>query len=103
MFRILDSKTVKVLLVASFKLSLQLHPILILEESKCISKMSYANVIGCLMYLMVCTRLNISNAAIVASKYMTDPKKKKEHWTEVNWILRYLTDTRALGTFFNQI
>ena len=66
--------------------------------------MSYANVIGCLMNLTVCTRLNISNAAIVASKYMTDPKKKKkEHWTEVNWILRYLTDTRALGTFFNQI
>ena len=64
MFRILDSKTVKVLLVASFKLSLQLHPILILDkESKCISKMSYANVIGCLMYLTVCTRLNISNAA----------------------------------------
>ena len=61
------------------------------------------------MYLTVCTRLNISNAAfniyiyiyisnaaIMASKYMTDPKKKKEeHWTEVNWILRYLTDTRA--------
>ena len=43
----------------------------------------------------------ISNAAIVASKYMTDPKKtkKKEHWTEVNWILRYLTDTRALVPF----
>ena len=40
--------------------------------------MSYANVIGCLMYLMVCTRLNISNAAIVASKYMTDPKKTKK-------------------------
>ena len=40
--------------------------------------MSYANVIGCLMNLTVCTRLNISNAAIVASKYMTDPKKKKK-------------------------
>lgn len=34
MFRILDLKTVKVLLVASFKLSLQLHPILILGKSQ---------------------------------------------------------------------
>ena len=46
MFRMLDSKTVSVLLVASFKLSTQLHPILILdEESECMSKVPFAKLL----------------------------------------------------------
>ena len=40
------------------------------------SKVSYANAVGCLMYLMVCTRPDISHAVSVVSRYMADPVNK---------------------------
>ena len=42
------------------------------------SRIPYANSVGCLMYAMVCTRLDISHAVGVVSKYMENPGK--EHW-----------------------
>ena len=53
------------------------------------SKVPYANAIRCLMYLMVCTRHDISHAVNVVSRYMVDPSK--EHWNAIKWIFRYLT------------
>ena len=64
------------------------------------SKVSYANAVGCLMYLMVCTRPDISHAVSVISRYMAD--LGKEHWNAVNWIFRYLTGTRDFGILFDQ-
>ena len=40
------------------------------------SRVPYANVVGCLMYAMVCTRLDISHAVGVVSKYMENPRKE---------------------------
>ncbi|KAM2435143.1 hypothetical protein PS1_025135 [Malus domestica] len=48
----------------------------------------YANVVGYLMYAMVCTRLDIAQAISVVAKYMANPRK--QHWDAVKWILRYL-------------
>ena len=45
------------------------------------AKMPYANAIGSLIYAMVCTRLDISQAVGVVSRYMHDPGK--EHWQAV--------------------
>ena len=45
------------------------------------SKVPYANAIRCLMYLMVCTRLDISHVVSVVSRYMADPSK--EQWNAV--------------------
>ena len=39
------------------------------------------------MYVMVCTRLDISHAVGVVSRYMNNPGK--EQWDEVKWTLRY--------------
>ena len=55
------------------------------------SHIPYANAVGSLMYLMVCTRPDISHAIEVISRYITNPGK--EHWAAVKWVLRYLSST----------
>ena len=37
------------------------------------SKVLYAKAVGSLMYIMVCTRPNISQAVGIVSRYMHDP------------------------------
>ena len=64
------------------------------------SKVPYANAVGCLMYLMVCTRPDISHLVSVVSRYMAD--LGKEHWNVIKWIFRYLTDTHDFGILFDQ-
>ena len=63
-------------------------------------KVPYMNAIGCLMYLMVCIRLDISHAVSVVCRYMANPGK--EHWNSVKWIFRYLTGTRDFSILFDQ-
>ena len=64
------------------------------------SKVSYVNTVGCLMYLMVCTRPNISHAVSVVNRYMAN--QGKEHWNAVKWIFRYLKRTRDFGILFDK-
>ena len=59
-----------------------------LEEETKMSKVPYASVVGSLMYVMVCTRLDIAHALGVVSKYMSHPRI--EHLNVVKWILKYL-------------
>lgn len=49
------------------------------------SHLSYPNVVGSLMYAMVCTRLDISHAVGVVSRYMKNPRG--EHWYAIKWVL----------------
>ena len=72
-------KLVNVFLDSHFKLSSGLCPSIV-EEKDYMSHIPYFNVVGCLMYSMVCTRLDISHAVGVASKYMEN--HGKEHWNE---------------------
>ncbi|KAE8665322.1 Detected protein of unknown function [Hibiscus syriacus] len=64
------------------------------------AKVPYANAVGSLMYAMVCTRLDISQAVGVVSRYMHDPGEG--HWQDVKWILRYLQQTVDVGLVFEQ-
>ena len=57
------------------------------------SNVPYASTVGSLMYVMVCTRLDITHAMGVVSKYMSHPRL--EHWNVVKWILRYLRGTSS--------
>ena len=50
------------------------------------------------MYAMVCTRTDIAHAMGVVSGYMNNPSK--EHWKEVQWILRYLRGTNSHALCF---
>eukprot|EP00253_Pinus_taeda_P006637 PITA_06637 len=65
-------KPVSVPLASHFKLSSSLCPHTN-EENDYMSRIPYANVAGCLMYAMVCTRPDISHAVGVVSRYMANP------------------------------
>jgi hypothetical protein len=62
------------------------------------SKVPYANAVGCLMYAMVCTRPDLVHAVSMVSKYMANPGK--QNWNAVKWIFRYLKGTIDYGITF---
>ncbi|KAH9754233.1 hypothetical protein KPL71_015385 [Citrus sinensis] len=61
-------------------------------------KTPYASSVGCLMYAMVLTRLDLSDAVSMVSRFMSNPEK--EHWRAVKWILRYLRGTTSYGLLY---
>ena len=71
---------VNVPLAFHFKISSSLCPISV-EEKDYMSHVPYANIVRCLMYAMVCTRIDISHVVGVVSKYMGNIGK--EHWNAV--------------------
>ena len=62
------------------------------------SKVPYSLAVGSLMYAMLCTRPYIVHAVAVASRYMNNIGK--EHWREVQWILKYLRGTTSHALCF---
>ena len=56
------------------------------EKEKDMSCVPYTSVVGSLMYAMVCTRLDISHAMGVLSRYMLKPGK--ENWTTTKRVFR---------------
>ncbi|KAM1333083.1 hypothetical protein COP2_009342 [Malus domestica] len=70
-----EAKVVSTPLAAHFKLSGQQCPTF-KEEQQVMKKVPYANVVGCLMYAMVCTRPDIAQAINVVSRYMANPRKQ---------------------------
>ena len=69
------AKPVNVTLVSHFKLSSSLCPNSV-DENDYMSHVPHANAVGCLMYAMVCTILDISHTVGVVSKYMENPRKE---------------------------
>jgi len=93
------SKPVSTPLAPHFKLSASLSPKSAAEQEY-MSKVPYAKAVGSLMYAMVCTRPDISQAVGIVSRYMHDPGK--EHWQAVKWILRYILNTVDVGLVFER-
>ncbi|KAK9230248.1 hypothetical protein WN944_023215 [Citrus x changshan-huyou] len=60
-------------------------------ERKEMSRVPYASVVGSLMFAMICTRLDIAQAAGAISRYMANPSG--EHWIAMKRILRYIKGT----------
>lgn len=58
----------------------------------------YANVVGSLMYDMVCTRSDLAQVVSVVSRLMRQPGK--EHWTAVKRILQHLKGTSDVGLVY---
>jgi hypothetical protein len=58
------------------------------EEEEDTSHVPYESAVGSLMYAMICTRPEIAHTMGVLSRYMSKPKK--EHWTIVKRVFRYL-------------
>ncbi|KAE8709887.1 Tubulin beta-2 chain [Hibiscus syriacus] len=94
-----NTKHISIPLASHLKLSSQSSP-KTNEEREYMAKVPYANAAGSLMYVMVCTRPDISQAVGVMSRYMHDPGEG--HWQVVKWILRYLQQTVDVGLVFEQ-
>ena len=61
------------------------------EEEEDMSRVPYASAVSSLMYVMVCTRLDIAHVVGVLSKYMS--KIRKEHGKIIKRVFKYLHDT----------
>ena len=61
-------------------------------------RIPYASTIGSLKYTMVCTRPNIIHAVGVINQFSSNPRK--EQWTTVKWILKYLRGTSKVCLYF---
>ncbi|GJW94643.1 zinc finger, CCHC-type containing protein [Tanacetum coccineum] len=96
-FRIDNRKSVQMPLGRHFKVSLKGCPFRDCDVEK-MSKASYANAVGSLMYLMVYTRPNIAYTVSVVSRCLTN--LGKNHWEALKWILRYLWGTSNVGLVY---
>jgi hypothetical protein len=86
-----DCKPVKVTIHVGVRLNVE-QCIKTQEEIEDMKRVPYESVVGSLMYVMVCTRPNISHAVGVLRRYMSTPGK--EHWTGVKRVFRYLCGTK---------
>jgi hypothetical protein len=59
------------------------------------SHVPYASVVGCLMYVMICTRLDIAHAVRVISRYIS--KLGKDHWKTIKRVFKYFHETTTYG------
>ena len=98
-FNMVNVKPVSTPLASHFNLSAKKSPSTKakLEEMK---KIPYASAVECLIYVIVCTRPDLTQALSVVSKYMSNPDIN--HWQAVKWILRYLKGTRNKGIMFER-
>ncbi|KAE8674058.1 hypothetical protein F3Y22_tig00111769pilonHSYRG00329 [Hibiscus syriacus] len=96
-FAMSSAKPVGTPLANHFKLSSEQCPKTD-KEAENMAKVPYSNVVGCLMYAMVCTRPDLAHAVSQVCKYMSKPGK--QHWDAVKWIFRYLKGTVGHGIVF---
>ncbi|KAK9067917.1 hypothetical protein SSX86_012028 [Deinandra increscens subsp. villosa] len=94
-----NAKPVSVPLSQHFKLSLDGCPKTD-EEVNDMKDVPYANAIGCLMYLMLCTRPDIGNSVSVLCRYLSNPGRS--HWEAAKWLLRYIKGTSEAGLVFGR-
>ncbi|CAI7885592.1 unnamed protein product [Closterium sp. NIES-54] len=57
----------------------------------------YPELVGCLMYLMTCTRPNLAYALSLLARYVAPGRHRKVHWDAAKRVLRYLCSTSGMG------
>lgn len=72
-----NSKRVMTPISKQFKLSISQSPKNI-EELAYMESIPYANIVGSIMYAMVCTRPDIAHVMSLVSRFMSNPRKA--HW-----------------------
>nr|GEW71538.1 putative reverse transcriptase domain, ribonuclease H-like domain, aspartic peptidase domain protein [Tanacetum cinerariifolium] len=93
---IIMDRSHKMPLGGHFKLLLKDCPVGACDVER-MSKVSYTNAIGSLMYL-VCTRPDIAYAVSIVSRYLAN--LDKNHWEAVKWILKYLRGIANVGLMY---
>ncbi|GJU20864.1 zinc finger, CCHC-type containing protein, partial [Tanacetum coccineum] len=61
------------------------------NNGQAISQLKYSRVIGCMMYVMTCTRPDIAFAVGKLSRYTSNPGT--QHWQAIQRVLKYLKKT----------
>ena len=96
-FNMSKAKVVSSPLVSHFKLNSR-HTPSTDKEKEDMRRVLYASVVGSLMYVMVCTRLDIAYVVGVVSRFLSNLGRL--HWEAVKWIMRYLRGTSKLKLTF---
>ncbi|CAI7836022.1 unnamed protein product [Closterium sp. NIES-53] len=58
---------------------------------------SYPDLVGSLMYLMTCTRLDLAYPLSLVARYVAPGRQQKVHWDAAKSVLRYLCSTLGMG------
>ena len=96
-FGMADAKLASTPLVHHFRLSSAMCP-KTQEEKNYMKNILYSSAVGSLMYVMVCTHSDITQAVGVVSRFMSNPSK--QHWDMVKWILKYLKGNPIFVLYF---
>ncbi|CAI7929367.1 unnamed protein product [Closterium sp. NIES-54] len=57
----------------------------------------YPELVGCLMYLMTCTRPDLAYPLSLLARYVASGRHRKVHWDPAKRVLRYLCSTSGMG------
>ncbi|CAI7738328.1 unnamed protein product, partial [Closterium sp. NIES-54] len=57
----------------------------------------YPELVGCLMYLMTCTRPDLVYLLSLLARYVAPGRHRKVHWDAAKRVLRYLCSTSGMG------
>ncbi|CAI7735966.1 unnamed protein product [Closterium sp. NIES-53] len=57
----------------------------------------YPELVGCLMYLMTCTRLDLASPLSIVARYVAPGRHRPEHWEAAKRVLRYLCSMSSMG------
>ncbi|CAI7759686.1 unnamed protein product, partial [Closterium sp. NIES-53] len=57
----------------------------------------YTELVGCLMYLMTCTRPDLAYPLSLLARYVALGRHRKVHWDAAKRVLRYLCSTSGMG------
>ncbi|CAI7868602.1 unnamed protein product [Closterium sp. NIES-53] len=57
----------------------------------------YPELVGCFMYLMTCTRPDLSYPLSILACYVAPGRHQPEHWEAAKRVLRYLCSTSGMG------
>ena len=94
-----DAKSVSTPLAPHFELKVTISHITV-KEREYMTHVPYASTVDSLMYAMVCTRPDLSQAVLMVSRHTHD--SGRGHWEAVKWILRYIKGTKDIGLVFKK-
>jgi len=94
-----DTKTVSTSLAPHFKLKF-IMSLTTVEKREYMTRVPYASAVGSLMYAMVCTWPDLSQAVSMISRYMHDPSRGL--WEAIKWVLRYIKGTIDVSLVFEK-
>lgn len=98
-FHLESAKVVKTPFAQHFKLSSSQSPTDINEVEE-MKSVPYANLVGSLMYGMVCSRPDLAYAMSIVSRFMSN--LGRPHWDATKWILRFIKGTVNKGLSFTR-